>query len=344
VKRRWLVWVVLALGGCESKSAPSAGPATRSATAATAMTAAASTSSRAAAISASAEPAGSAPEPVVERKPSGLALVERAKIARLSVDGDGRLVAELDRDPPARAWLTLATKKDPLAPRSAAAYFRIAERIAPGLTAPTALRAVAVGDLARPADEATKKRLEKTARVLANGTIEVALTLAPAPNLTKVDLTDVSEGKPAWKWETQLAAREAPPESERATLASYQALLASDYVAANGARRFVHFSPRSGRMTVADGNEAFSARLEDDSLRDALGRLSRHMVFSRGLAERLGKLERSDLEAALRWGDPPSLLVTPKQVEETIERARRVERVMNERKQRRGEAAAMILP
>lgn len=332
---------LIALGAACSKTQPEGtGPnTTASAAAATSASVAFATASASAT-----EPAASASGSTGTAPPtSGIALVEAATLAKLTFE-KGMWVAELERTPPARAWLTLATKEAPLAPRSRAAHFRIAERVAPGVVAPTALRALSVAELSRVADAPTRKRLEKQARVLANGTVEVALTLAPSPALTRVEVRDIGEESPVRAWETRLGAREPVPGAERLGLAQYQALLVIDYVSDNGARVTVFRHDRSGRITAAEGNEAFSAVPKEGAQNDALTRFSRHMTYSKSLAERLDKLERADLESALGWGQPPTLLVTPKQIDECVDRLRSVRRLMAERTKQRGKDLALGLP
>jgi hypothetical protein len=328
--------VALVPSGCSKEAAPGASASvTPSASPSTAPLGSASGASASASAAGSAQPEGP--------RASGVAIVDAAKLRRLSFEG-GLWVAELERTPPARAWVTLATQSQPLAPRARAAHFRIAERVAPGVVAPTALRALSVAELSQAADGPTRKQLEKLARVLANGTVEVALTLAPAPTLTRVELGDVGEDKPARAWETSLGAREPIAEGQRVGLAQYQALLVIDYVTANGARVSVFRHDKTGRITAAEGNEAFSAVPKEGTQHDALTRLSRHMTYSKSLEERLSKLERAELEGALGWGEPASLLITPKQLDECIDRVRSVRRLMAERVKQRGAEKALGLP
>lgn len=315
-----------------------------------ALSSAAPPASTAPAPSAAAAPSVSAPAPrapassaEASRPASAASVVESGKLKKLSFER-GLWVGELERNPPARVWVTLATKEQPLAPRARAAHFRIAERVAPGVVAPTALRALSVAELGQAADPATKKRLETQARVLANGTVEAALTLAPAPTLTRVDLAVGGEDAPAHAWEARLGTRERIPDKEQTGLALYQALLVIDYVSGNEARVGVFRHDKTGRITAADGNEAFSPVPREGAQSDALTRLSRHMTYSKSLSERLEKLTRAELESALRWGEPPSLLVTPKQVEECVERARSIQRLIAERVKQRGADEALALP
>jgi hypothetical protein len=279
-----------------------------------------------------------------EPKPSGKALVESGEIAKLVTEPGGRLVAELRRSPPARALVVLATKERPLAARECAAYFRIAERVAPGLVAPTALRALSVGELSHAADAPTRAKLAKHARVLADGKVEVALTLAPAAHLDKIDIAALVEGGPVWEWETKLAQREPPPEALHTTLSRYQWLLAADYVAQDQARKRVYLHAKSGRLTAAQENEAFSPRPEQGAVKDDLERLMHHMVYSKKLRQNLAALSREHVDEDLRWGDPPTLLVTPKQVGEVMDRAKTVLRVIDQRIKQRGEAKVLVLP
>src|SRR5262245_42325604 len=72
-----------------------------------------SSSAQIAIASASAAPeasnAAEAPKPA-----RGIELVQSARIAKLALDANGQFVAELERTPPARSLITLATKEAPL--------------------------------------------------------------------------------------------------------------------------------------------------------------------------------------------------------------------------------------
>ncbi len=311
-----------------ASSAPSASPIA-SLEPAPPPSAAAKPSGSSSAVSAASAPAKAA---------SGVALLESAKLVRLAAEPSGRFVAELERSPPAKASVVLSTKQAPLGPRQVAAHFRIAERVAPGLVAPTALRALPLTELAGAADPPTRATLQKVARVLGDGTVEVALVLAPSPSLIRVDVANLIEGEPAQAWETLLAAREPIPEAERTTLGLYQALLAVDYISENGARKAVYLHKKSGRITTSEGSFAFG-RPVDGALSDAIERLTRHNTFSKSLSQHLRTLDRDALGRALGWGDPPNLLITPKQLDEVLERARSVRHVIEQREKQRGEAA-----
>jgi hypothetical protein len=286
------------------------------------------------------KPAAPAAAPKKPRRPlTGLGLLERGAITKLTTDR-GRLVAELEGKTP--ALVLIATKKDPLAPRSRVAHYRIAEKLAPGLVAPTAFRSFKVAELARPADEPTLALLEKEARELVNVRIEGVVCLAPAPSLTRVDIANLQENQPAWRWEGRLVVREPAPVAERVTLGSYQSLLAVDWIVGNGKRRYVQLHEKSGRITVADHSEAFSAVGDDNAIHDSLARFARHMTYSKALNQNLHELTRERVEKALRFGKPASLLVTPKQAEEIADNARALERVIQTRVKQRGEAALSL--
>lgn len=332
---RLLHGAAAALPLCLACQTPTAGPAPGS-------SAPAASSAAPAAPPSGAGSAAAPPRASAEPRPAGVS-VETGTLAKLSYD-KGAWVGELERTPPARVWLTLATKKQPMAARARAAHALIAERVAPGVVAPTALRALTVAEVSRAADSATRKRLERDARVLANGTVEVALTLSPAPSLTRVELTAVDPSAPVQAWERLLGAREPVPEAAAQGLAQYQGLLVADHLAGNLARVGVYRHDKSGRITAADGNEAFSPAPTEGAQDDALSRLSRHMTYSKSLDDRLSKLEREGLERALGFGEPPTLLITPKQLEECLDRARNVRRLIAERVKQRGADKALALP
>jgi hypothetical protein len=296
-------------------------------------------------VAASAEllkPASPAAAPKKPQRPlTGMKLLERGSITKLTTDR-GHLVAELEGK--TRVLLVIATKRDPLLPRSRAAHYRIAEKLAPGLVAPTAFRSFKVAELAKPADAPTLALLEKEARVLGNGRIEGVVCLAPAATLERVDIANLQENQPAWRWEGRLVVRDPAPVAERATLSSYQSLLAVDWIVGNGKRRFVQLHETSGRITVADQSEAFSATIDDNAIHDTLARFARHMTYSKSLNQNLHALSRETVEKALRFGKPAMLLVTPKQAEEIAGNARAMQRVIQTRVKHRGEAEALSLP
>lgn len=306
-----------------------------------------STAVTAAPVPPSARPAASSRAPVASAEavpaPRPEGTVEAGKLVNLTHESGG-WIGQLERNPPARVWVSVSTKKEPLTPRGRAAHALIAELVAPGVVAPTALRAMTVAELSQASDAAAKQRLDREARVLANGTVEVTLTLAPSPALTRVELVANDEASVVRTWERLLGARETIAEKERQGLAQYQSLLAIDHVSGNAARIAVFRHDKTGRITAAEGNEAFSPMPREGALDEALARLSRHMTYSKSLDDHLAKLDRESLERALRFGDPPSLLVTPKQLEECLDRAQNIRRLIGERVKKRGADKALALP
>lgn len=312
---------LLLLGACDDAPAPVASAASSSAPVASAPPARA--------------PASAPPR---EPKPAG-------SLARLAFDADGRFVAELARPGKPRALAVLATREAPLAPREPAAYRGIAELLAPGLAPATELSAVPLRELMRAATDArTRRAVERRARVLADGTVLVAFVTAPAARLRPVDLTDVGEGRRAWTWESKLVKKDAPPEELGRVLASYQALLSVDYLVENLARGEVLLDEGEQRLVAVEHNQVFSPRPIGGRLGDPLARLAGHLVYSRTLADKLAALEQSAVERALSAGPDDSLLVTPKQVDEVLERKRTLQKLMETRVRQRGRERALALP
>lgn len=274
------------------------------------------------------------------KPPSGLRLLERGKITKLTTD-KGRFLVELEGKTP--ALLVLSTNAEPLLPRSRAAHFRIAQLLAKGLVAPTAFRSLKIAELSRAADKTTLALLEKEARVLGNGRIEAVISLLPAPSLQRVNIANLVEDQPVWGWEGKLVTRAPITDSFRTLLSEYQSLLAVDWVVGNSKRRHVQLHEKSGRITVADGNEVFSAAPDDLAVHDGLARFARHMTYSKSLSERLQSLERATAERVLTGGEPRTLWVTPKQVEEIVDNARALDRVIQIRVKQRG-PDALALP
>jgi len=329
-------WPLVLLGlACSCKSNPERAAPVATVSAAAASASAVANAAPAPSVSASAaEPAATAENLPLSQTP----------LRKVVLDADGQLVAELDRTPVMRAVLTLSTREAPLAPRARAAHARIAELVAPGVVAPTALRSLPTDELAKVAGDKARAAIRKHARVLANGTIEVALSLAPSPALVRVDLVSPAPEAPASAWETALGAKDAVPSELAPTLAQYQSLLAADYVAGNLVRRAVHLHEKLGRITAVEDNEAFSPEPKEGTLKDDLGRLSRHMTYSKSLRDRLAAIDRSKLDEALRWGKPSTLLVTPRQVDEAVDRIRSIQRLIDLRIKQRGEDRGLALP
>jgi hypothetical protein len=255
---------------------------------------------------------------------------------RGSSDGklSGRVSAGFD------VRVIVATKEAPLAPDAPAAWAKLAELAVPGASVPTTLRLVPLSELSRAAEDVRAKALVNNhARVLADGTVAVALLRLPADKLRHVDLGAATNGTIVAGWETKLMTATVPPEPERAVLAAYQSLLAVDYLAGNLIRGPVLLDESASRIVAVEDNDVFSAHGLDGRIGDPLARLSRHMHWSKKLVAELRALSRASLDGALR-SPRGSLLVTPKQVDEIMGRRDALVRTAV----RRGEARALTLP
>jgi hypothetical protein len=284
-----------------------------------------------------------APGSAAAGTPSVRDALERAPLRSIRREADGSLTAELDAKVDFTVRVELATRDRPRAHRAPVAYERIAARVAPGLVPDAELRAIPLGELAKAAlDTRTARHLEQVARVLSDGKVRACLSLIPRPGAVAVDLGDLSEGSRAFGWESALVRREPPKEAERALLASYQALLVVDYLAGNLARKRVELAGE--RLLASMGNEVFSQRGVEAGVGDPLSRLLRHTAFSRRLQQRLSALERDSLERALRGPLDEGLLVTPKELEEIVDRRRGIEKLVDGLVTRRGRDKALILP
>jgi hypothetical protein len=289
-------------------------------------------------------PSGSAAAPASSVRARPLRSARAASgpaLAGLSFDA-GRWRGQLGGRPIA---IVLSTKQRPLAPNAPAAHFGLARLLAPDLVAPTKLHAIGLADLLRAAEgERERRALAESARVLADGSVRAALVELPAARLKSVDLGDLGEGRRAWAWESKLSTKSSPPEDQTALLASYQTLLAVDYVAANLIRREVMFDESQGRLLALEANDVFSAVPKEGAVGNGLGRLSGHLTYSKSLAERLAKLDKPAVEQALRAGPDRALLVTPKQLDEVIARKSTLERLIETRIKQRGRERALALP
>ena len=297
------------------------------------------------ASSASAEPSAPVgPSAIVEAAASASALggLRFAPLARVTAESQGLLTGSLAGEPAVSVLLHLSTTEQPLADRSPIAYFRLAQLLAPGLVPDTVLRGFTLGELSAAAkDEATRRRLRRDARALADGKVRAAVVKAPPPTALRVDVADLTQGGRTWGWENQLVARR-PVEHDAELLASYQALLAVDYIAGNLNRRHARIDPGSQRLVAVEDNEVFSAHGVEGAVGDGFQRFSRFMVYSAELAERLSALQRDALERSL--SDGGENLVTPKQIEEMLSRGQSLRKIVDTRIERRGRARALALP
>jgi hypothetical protein len=238
----------------------------------------------------------------------------------------------------------MATHEAPLAPRAPAAYFQIAEIVAPGLVPKTTLLELPLGTLVEAAGETRARRAIERARVLGTGKVWVTLIELPATPPPRVDLGDIREGRTAWSWESKFVTREGPPAELAKLLSSYQTLLAVDHLLGNLARREVlHDAARSAVVPIED-NDVFSQRGVDGAVGEASTRLHRHLVFSARLAENLERLDRKAAERGLSRSPDRSLLVTPKQIDELLERKSSLARLIETRVRQRGRERALALP
>lgn len=267
------------------------------------------------------------------------------KTASLSqlVARDGLLSGRLGGSPATPVRIILSTKHSPLAYGPPVAFYRVAERIQPGLTPLTQLRAFTLGALSQAAsDDTTRRYLENNARVLADGTVRVAVVHLPPAPLRRVDVADLTQGGLAWSWESKLVSRQTVPPDATSMLASYQALLMVDYVLGNLARRYALVDEKQKRLVAAEDNDVFTPRGVEGAVSDGLVRLSRFMTYPAAIAERLPGLDRDTVAQLLR--SRGENLVTPKQVEEIISRKQSIQKLIETRIKQRGKAKALALP
>lgn len=298
--------------------------------------------SPAALATAAAEPSAAPAAVRASRAPRVKPAPARPALEALAMDGGGRLVARR-RGRPVR--VVMATREAPLGPRAPAAYFQIAELVAPGLAPKTTLLELPLEELVTASkEEARARRAVERARVLATGRVEVALLELPATSARAVDLADLREGRTAWSWESKLVTRDGPPAELAKLLSSYQTLLAVDHLAGNLARREVLHDPARSVVVPVEDNDVFSQRGVDGAVGEASTRLHRHLVYSASLAERLNRLERPAIERVLSRSPDRSLLVTPKQVDEILARKSSLARLIETRIRQRGRERALALP
>ncbi len=330
-------WVAAGLcllaGACDKTEPPPAEPklGTPSASASTAATE--SAPSATAAPVDSAAPKAKAPTTALER----VTRLELTKLERAEGGWRGQLEGG------AAVGVVLATKAAPLSAQAGAAHFGVASLVAPDVVPPTALRSLSLGSLSRAADAPTRRVLGEQARVLNDGTVQCTLQLTPTVKLSRVDLGDLAEGRPGLRLEARLTTKDAPPAEELTLLSRYQGLLVVDALVLNLARREVRLDREASVLLALDDNEVFSAAGRPGAVGDAFNRLARHLVYSRSVTDRLRRLSREALEVALT-PNGGTLLVTPKQVDEILDRRRALLRTIDQRIKQRGEDGALALP
>jgi hypothetical protein len=223
-------------------------------------------------------------------------------------------------------------------------YARVAALLAPDLVPATVLAAVPLSELARAAADArTQRMLAENARVLADGRVRAALVSSAPGRVRGVDLADESAGSLAFAWEAALVRREPPTQALRAQLGLYQKVLALDHLLENQSRQRAFLTADGGRL-IAVQNDAFTPRPVEGALVNPLARLTRHVTFSASLAEGLRRLDRARLLRALSGGGEDAMLVTPKQLEQILDRKRGLERLVDGVVARRGRKKALGLP
>ncbi len=260
------------------------------------------------------------------------------QLASLRGQSDGTLVGRLASGPDVR--VVVATKEAPLASDAPAAWAAIAGFAAPGVRVPTTLRLVPLAELSKAAQGVRAKALVRNhARVLADGTVSVAILRVPEDKLRHVDLGAATDGTIVAGWETKLMTAAVPSQPERALLAAYQSLLAVDYLTGNLVRGPVLLDEPASRIVAVEDNDVFSPHGRDGRVGDPLARLSRHLHWSKKLVADLRAISRPALDEALR-SPRGTLLVTPKQVDEVLSRRDALVRTAL----RRGSARALTLP
>ncbi len=329
--RRWLTLCALLAVGCDSK-----------ATQPTAATGAAAPN-----------PAKSATAPPASASSAAVAPKAAKKVLRTPQDkvrhGTLMYVASVSGAYRGRlreggsVAIVFATKTAPLAPRAPGAHAGLSAEVSPATAAPTAIRRLPLRDvLAAAADDKARRELAKELRVLADGRVEATLVLLPQRRMVTLEVGRMLERTRAHKWETQLMSR-TPPTEPVALLAAYQSILAVDALCMNLRRSKVVIDEKSSSVLALDDNDAFSASGRDGAIGDTLPRLSRHLVFSKALEQRLRKLDRTKIEAALRSPEL-GLLVTPKQLDEVEQRRQALLRLLDRRIKRRGRDKTLALP
>jgi hypothetical protein len=238
--------------------------------------------------------------------------------------------------------VVFATKVAPLAPRAPSAHANLAALVAPTTVAPTAFRTLSLKHILAAADTKSRRKLGAELRVLADGNVEASLVLLPAKRMVTLEVGRILEGTRTHKWETELMSR-TPPTEPTALLAAYQQVLAVDALCQNLLRTKVAVNDETKTVLALEGNDTFSAAAADGSVGDPLPRLSRHMVFSKALDERIRKLDRAQIDGALRTPGG-GLLVTPMQVDEVVRRRDALQRLFERRIKRRGRDATLALP
>jgi hypothetical protein len=229
------------------------------------------------------------------------------------------------------------------------AAYQLSRLVAPGSVPPAVSRSIPLAELSRAAhDEPTRQMLRTRLRVLADGKVRAAVVLSPPPRLEPIDLGDLREGGPAFQLEATLVKRDAPS-SDAALASSYVSLLFLDHLLGNLQRRHALIDRERGVLVATEGHDLFSAGGVEGGIGDPILRLARSLVFPRAAVSRLRALDRQKLQAALSETGADSaaamrMMVTPRQLEDVLERKKALLALVDGRIAARGDAKALALP
>ena len=257
-----------------------------------------------------------------------------------------RWIADLTAPSSGRAELLFATRQHPLAHRGPVVCRRLAELIAPASVRQTTLEILPLGEVMRaaPDEPRRRKQLGQTLRVLADGRVRGALIAVPPDGFVPVDLTDELEGSAVFRWESALVRREMPERSLHDGLSAYQAVLVVDHLVQNQSRKSLFVGEGGTRVVAGEGSDAFTTQPVEGALAAPLTRLARHVSYSTSLVERLRALDRERLVKAFGTDLGGEMLVTPKEIDQILERKRGLLKLVDRLVKARGREKALCLP
>ncbi|MFO0756396.1 MAG: hypothetical protein U0359_07890 [Byssovorax sp.] len=255
--------------------------------------------------------------------------------------------------PPVRraALLSIDLDAAPAAHRRPLAFARMAEALGVDIVPRMVERHLGAGDLAALLGglPLVKPKVLPHLSIQNDGTL-TALLAAPFPGAAgdpwaEPALTALHPKSAALvaRWESW-AASPAPAQGERPRLArAVVEMLVLDYLAANGTRRALLFSPELDAVVLEDNRDAFPPNVERPLLDPLLRKLRAVARFPCGLREALARFDRARAEAVLNPGSFEGWLLSPRSLIELDERRAGLLSLIEAQIALRGEEAVLSL-
>jgi hypothetical protein len=234
----------------------------------------------------------------------------------------------------------IATRADPLRYKAHLAFARLSSVLERSITPRAEAYAIPLaGVLAAVADDAAGRALlREEMAVLNDGTVTVLVS--DVVRGREVELAGY-ELRSARAWAETVAA---VPGDRLRLVGAYVDTLVLDYLAGNVRRTTVVLDGEGATLWAVENGGAFVERVDPAALDGSLQQLKHITRFSRTLAERLRRVRRSELEAALHAGGFATWLVATRPIDEMLERSRVVQSLFAARAAEAGVVRALGLP